>query len=143
MTNENQQKQTKEFFEKFSEEWKESAQSSTDDSVNMIKQRNNFVEFYSSKIPSNSKILDVGCGVGDLVISLLKKGFDAYGLDFSSEMIKIAKDEATNSNLPSEHFHEISFFDFASGHYFELISANGFIEYISYSQLNDFLKKIE
>jgi 2-polyprenyl-3-methyl-5-hydroxy-6-metoxy-1,4-benzoquinol methylase len=139
--NSDQQKQTKDFFEKFSQEWKKSVQSISDDSVNMIKQRNNFVENCSKNISSDSKTLDVGCGTGDLVINLLQNGFDAYGIDFSSEMIKTAKNSAQNISLSSEHFHEISFFNFNSNIVFELISANGFIEYISPSQLEDFLKK--
>ena len=139
--NSDQQKQTKDFFEKFSQEWKKSAMSTADDSVNMIKQRNDFVEFCSKNLPSNSKTLDIGCGTGDLVLSLLQNGFDAYGIDFSSEMIKTAKNSAQNLSLPSEHFHEISFFDFDSDDRFDLISANGFIEYISFSQLEDFKKQ--
>ena len=107
----------------------------------MIKQRNDYVVKSSSELSPNSKILDVGCGTGDLVIDLLKDGFDAYGIDFSSEMIKIANNYLNEFNLPPNHFQEISFFDFESNINYDLISANGFIEYISFSQLNDFLKK--
>lgn len=38
-------------------------------------------------------ILDVGCGTGRHVIGLVKRGFDAYGLDKSKEMITIAKNK--------------------------------------------------
>jgi ubiquinone/menaquinone biosynthesis C-methylase UbiE len=37
------------------------------------------------------KILDVGCGNGRNLLHFAKLGFDAYGVDFSSEMIKQAE----------------------------------------------------
>lgn len=136
-----QQKQTKDFFDKFSQEWKKSALSDADDSVNMIKQRNNFVELCSKNLHKNAKTLDVGCGTGDLVLNLLENGLDAHGIDFSPEMIKIAKNSAQNLSLQHENFDHISFFDYNSNDNFDLISANGFIEYISFSELEFFLKR--
>jgi ubiquinone/menaquinone biosynthesis C-methylase UbiE len=40
-------------------------------------------------IPEGSKILDLGCGVGDLLASL--KPSKGVGIDFSSNMIEIAR----------------------------------------------------
>lgn len=40
----------------------------------------------------NKKILDIGCGNGYLVRSLLEKGYDAYGIDASVSGISIAKE---------------------------------------------------
>lgn len=49
----------------------------------------NLVLLYKTFIPENSRVLEIGCGTGD-VLSLLKpsKGF---GIDISDEMIEIAK----------------------------------------------------
>jgi len=44
------------------------------------------------------KILDVGCGTGDHVIDLAKKGFDVVGIDRSEAMIKEANKR--KKNLP-------------------------------------------
>ena len=44
-------------------------------------------------------ILDVGCGTCAPMIKLLKEGFDVRGCDFSSEMIKIGKDQLTKEKL--------------------------------------------
>lgn len=38
------------------------------------------------------KILDVGCGRGDMVIFYAKKGIDAYGIDYAKEGITIAQE---------------------------------------------------
>ena len=73
---------------------------------------------------TNTKtVLDVGCGTCTPMIRLLKEGFDVRGCDFSSEMIKIGKDQLIkekfdpnlisqgdvedDSNLPSGKFDSI------------------------------------
>ena len=40
-------------------------------------------------LPLKGKLLDVGCGEGVFVAYAKKKGFDAYGIDFSKEAIKL------------------------------------------------------
>lgn len=40
----------------------------------------------------NHKILDLGCGMGHYSKYIKSKGFDVVGVDFASEMLKIAKD---------------------------------------------------
>lgn len=50
---------------------------------------NELIKKYS--IRKVSTILDVGCGTGIHASYLLKKGFNVTGIDFSSEMIKIAR----------------------------------------------------
>lgn len=40
----------------------------------------------------NKKILDLGCGMGHYSRYIKNKGFDVVGVDFSNEMLKIAKD---------------------------------------------------
>ncbi len=49
------------------------------------------IEEFISKLKSNSKILDLGGGVGNLTDLLLKRGFDAICYDFSKEMMRNAK----------------------------------------------------
>src|SRR5882762_6869423 len=127
----NQQKQTKEFFEKQAKIWYEHAKSESTKSVNVVKMRNQYVEKICSKLlKKHAKTLDVGCGVGDLVLSLLKNDYDAFGLDFSTSMIEQAKLDAKKSNLSTDRFFVSSFFEFEPKTKFDLISANGFIEYI-------------
>jgi SAM-dependent methyltransferase len=41
----------------------------------------------SGLLPAGGRLLDVGCSYGFLVAELLRRGYDAYGLDFSSEVI--------------------------------------------------------
>jgi SAM-dependent methyltransferase len=137
-----QQKQTKTFFDKVSDQWSHNAHLKSDKILNVIKQRNQYVIDVSRKFLSKkSKILDVGCGSGELVIDLLKLGFDAEGIDFSESMIKKAKRQAMKNKVEKNKFIYDSFFDHSFNSKFDLICANGFIEYISEDQLKQFLKK--
>ena len=138
----NQQKQTKTYFEKFANEWNTKAKRKSKKIINVIKQRNDYVEKISKKyiLKNNGKTLDVGCGSGELVISLLKNGFDAYGIDFSNSMIKKGKAQAKRNKFEQSRFFCDSFFDFKFKNKYDLISANGFIEYISEKKFDDFLE---
>jgi SAM-dependent methyltransferase len=48
---------------------------------------------YLSFFDSNASILDVGCGAGEKSKYLVKKGFRVTGIDFSEEMIALAKQQ--------------------------------------------------
>ena len=48
---------------------------------------------------SGKKVLDIGCGAGQITDYLTQKGNDAIGIDFSEELLKIAK-----QNFPSSKF---------------------------------------
>lgn len=42
------------------------------------------------EIEKNTKVLDIGCGRGELVLFCAKKGIDAYGVDYSTNAIYLA-----------------------------------------------------
>ncbi len=48
---------------------------------------------------SINKILDTGCGTGGHAFSLSQRGYTITGVDFSDDMLKIAKEKAQASNL--------------------------------------------
>lgn len=54
---------------------------------------------FSSLIKKNGKILDLGCGSGRAVKFFFKEGFDVVGIDFSEEMLNLAK-----KNIPKGKF---------------------------------------
>ena len=56
----------------------------------------NFLDKYSH---SNSKLLDIGCGTGDISKEIEKRGHDVKGVDFSTTAIKIAKDSGLNCRV--------------------------------------------
>ena len=134
-----QQQQTLKFFDRFAKEWGERALG-RDSEVNIIKQRNDFVAKVAAARPSTRNALDVGCGTGDLCCDLSARGIRATGVDFAADMIRLSRTRAAAASAANAEFVEGSIFeyDWAAGP-FDLISANGFIEYISFEQLETFL----
>lgn len=60
----------------------------------------------SSKIPQGSKILDLGCGTGDMSIFLSDYG-EVIGYDFSNNSLKIAKDNVSRLGLDNVKFKKL------------------------------------
>ena len=73
-----------------------------------------------SKMTPRDVILDIGCGTGSLVLRLAPIAAEVHGLDFSSEMIRIATDKFRAQNVDNVTFHigpfDDSFTKFEDGH---------------------------
>ncbi|MEO6490874.1 MAG: class I SAM-dependent methyltransferase [Ferruginibacter sp.] len=135
-----QQKETLNYFEEYAKDWKEKASGQKPSKVNVINQRNGYVLEVINSHPDIQKTLDVGCGTGELVHEIAKLNINAVGVDFSSEMIRLSKEIADGENLTNAEFICSSIFEFDTpDNSFDLISANGFLEYISYTQFDAFL----
>lgn len=69
-----------------------------------------YKELFLKYFKSDQKILEAGCGVGQVVIAMRKNGFNCYGLDFAEKIIKklnhkfpeIPFDQGDIRNLPYE-----------------------------------------
>lgn len=46
--------------------------------------------------PKAKSILDVGCGTGELIVALLKHGFQVTGVDLSNDMLTVAQEKVEN-----------------------------------------------
>jgi ubiquinone/menaquinone biosynthesis C-methylase UbiE len=71
------------------------------------------IEFFRYLIPENSRVLEIGCGAGDL-LSALKPSF-GVGVDFSTEMIALARKRHTELEFIEMDAHQLSLkesFDF-------------------------------
>ncbi len=141
-----QQEQTLNYFRKFAEDWRSKAEGGNDKEFNVIESRNSYVVQVAKNLQNSRNIqsaLDVGCGTGELICELGKLGIKSTGIDFSPEMIELAKQKSTKQNLHGVDFLCTSVFDYKPKNlYFDLISANGFIEYISEEQLQFFLEHV-
>lgn len=130
-----QQDQTKKFFKGHAANWQKKA---NEEIFSTINDRHRAVHKTLSTFGNGSRFLDVGCGTGQLAIEASFNGFSALGLDFAEEMINQAKVNATNQKSNAK-FKTASIFDFVPTEKYNVISAMGFIEYISLKQLDDFL----
>ncbi len=136
-----QQAEALKYFKEHAQNWKQKADISQKEGVNVIKQRNDYVLKVVDERDNSRLVLDVGCGTGNLVCELARKNIQAIGVDFAKEMIDLAKENAQQLNLEKARFECCSVFDYPfEPDQYDLISANGFIEYISYDELGKFLK---
>lgn len=133
-----QQEQTFSFFDATSAEWRMKAEGRLP-RVNVIAQRNACVHRVQQALRSES-MLDVGCGTGELVMEMAEKGVQATGVDFSPEMIRKCQEKQVGEAAANARFECSSIFDYQTDDESEaLISALGFIEYISPDELRRFL----
>ena len=133
----NQQKQTLEYFKANAESWNEKAK---DEDYSIIDNRHNAVLEVMKAYPKESSILDVGCGTGQLAIEAYQMGWQSVGLDFSEEMIDICIQNNSSQNAKADFICNSIFEASLNKNSFDVISAQGFIEYISLDQLSEFLK---
>lgn len=50
-------------------------------------------------IPAGARLLDLGCGTGDVAIWLAERGFEAYGIDIAPSEIAWAQKKASTRNV--------------------------------------------
>lgn len=100
----------------------------------------NEIEDFASNFEPNSTIVDLGCGSGYITEFLTKKDLNAIGIDFSSEMIKIAKRKYPNNRFILDDFINLK-------KYFKEDSVDGAIliyslYFVPKEQLNEFFKTL-
>ncbi len=59
-----------------------------------------------NRIQPTSTVLDAGCGTGSLALRLAATGAQIHGLDYSSEMVEIAREKARAASVTNVRFHE-------------------------------------
>jgi 2-polyprenyl-3-methyl-5-hydroxy-6-metoxy-1,4-benzoquinol methylase len=138
-----QQNEALRYFQTHADDWHQKAKTLSQVKFNVIQARNHYVLQIAKERDVTRSVLDVGCGTGDLVCGLARLTIPATGVDFAQDMIDHAFNTAAEAGLKKVDFvcASIFDFDFSKGPY-DLISANGFIEYISLDELDAFIKTI-
>ena len=86
-----------------------------------------FYNFHLTKLKKNSKVLDCGCGNGRNFMYLAEKGFDVYGTDISTDIIK--KNKIKFKKYKNKFFSgDIRSLDF-NEKYFDVIISEGSLYY--------------
>jgi 2-polyprenyl-3-methyl-5-hydroxy-6-metoxy-1,4-benzoquinol methylase len=138
-----QQSEALRYFDTHAGDWQAKARTLSEVKFNVIQTRNRYVLEVVSERPDTHSVLDVGCGTGDLVCDFSRTGINALGVDFARDMIAIASRRVQEERLEKARFECCSIFDFDfSKELFDVISANGFIEYISQAELDVFLSTV-
>lgn len=50
-----------------------------------------YIDMFLAKLPTGSKVLDVGSGPGQFTQYIISQRFSVSGIDFSEELVKIAR----------------------------------------------------
>ena len=98
-----------------------------------------FIDRFLSSLNIGSKILDVGCGVGNFTDYMLSKGFLAEGVDFSEEMVRIAKTKVPNGNFTVMDMRQLDF----PNETFEAVLAAYSIIHIQSQKIADVLEEFK
>lgn len=61
----------------------------------------NWIMYFKQQVESStaSPVLDLGCGTGALTLCLKKEGYAVEGLDFSEEMLSLARDRFSTADV--------------------------------------------
>ncbi|MDX1365396.1 class I SAM-dependent methyltransferase [Arenibacter latericius] len=104
------------------------------------------IDFVKSTLPtSDSKLLDIGCGIGTLSLALSNYYQNVVGIDMDAEMIRVAKTKAKDA-LNSVQFHELSMLKldhFLAKHSIDgiICFGNTLVHLNSLSEINNFLQQ--
>ncbi len=95
-------------------------------------------ELFLKHIPQEGTILDLGCGPGRDAKIFSERGYKITGVDFSSEMIKIAKEEAPKATFFEADLQELDLPD----HSFDGVWANRSLLHVPKNNIKNVLLKI-
>ncbi|OGH12325.1 MAG: hypothetical protein A2776_02335 [Candidatus Levybacteria bacterium RIFCSPHIGHO2_01_FULL_40_10] len=98
-----------------------------------------WIDFFVSHFKKNDKILDVGCGSGRDSRYLFDRGLNVVGIDFSKELIKIAKKKNPKGKFLVMDFEDMDFPDSS----FNGVWAHASLLHVPKDKLLSILKKIQ
>ncbi len=94
---------------------------------NLVSRRRFALEMLEARVPQGSRILDVGCGTGHLVAELMRRGYEAWGVDFSDAMVRYAREHYDPDRFQVGDIEQIPFLD----NTFDGVMCLGVMEYLS------------
>src|SRR6266850_1424011 len=93
---------------------------------NLISRQRFALEMVEAVVPRASKVLDVGCGTGEMVGKLMRREYEVWGLDIAEPMIRYARDRCASDRFEVGDIEHIPFAD----NTFDAVVCLGVIEYL-------------
>jgi 2-polyprenyl-3-methyl-5-hydroxy-6-metoxy-1,4-benzoquinol methylase len=135
-----QQAQTRSYFQANADDWQARSVGASG-KYSVIEGRSRAVLAVAGRDGAGRRFLDVGCGTGQLVLEMAKRGFRAEGIDFADDMISKCEENkraaAVQADFVCKSFFEVSYESKA----YDLVSAQGLIEYLSPDQMMEFFRR--
>ncbi len=106
-----------------------------------------FIDKLDKEIPYNSKILEAGCGTGQLCNYLANNNREIVGIDLSENSLQLANKFAFDNKIQNVYFLKMNILEnFFKKEYFDVIISNGVLHhtavpYKSFCELTKLLKK--
>ena len=101
--------------------------------------RSELNKLFLDKLDKNIRILEVGCNIGNQLISLQKMGFKSlYGIELQQEAVELSKNKSKNINIICGSAFDIPFRD----GFFDLVFTSGLLIHISPDNINSVLSEI-
>lgn len=103
-----------------------------------------FVRSFLKKTPA--RVLDVGCAVGQLAVTLARDGHDVAGIDLDAGLIKIARKDAAIHGIKI-NFEIMNMVEIAANfpaHSFDIVLClgNTLVHLLSLEEIGEFIKKV-
>ncbi|MFC1506169.1 class I SAM-dependent methyltransferase [Thermoproteota archaeon] len=134
MTNEIESMQNvREYFDKDSLRWRELYYDKYYASNKVLNDRKNYsITFLSKYLKPDSRILDAGCGAGEVSLDAVRRGYSVHGIDISEKMIHLCNQTFSKIGIDSTRY-QFTVDDITKGNIpnnsYDGILAIGFLEY--------------
>lgn len=133
------QEQALTYFSSHATDW---LKKSTSAGYSVVGDRHDVVLRHVDGAQRHLRILDIGCGTGQLAVECALRGHDALGVDFAPEMIEAARIWNDQQSAGAQ-FLCSSIFDLSlSPNSFDIVSGQGLIEYMSLAEIDSLLDAI-
>lgn len=93
---------------------------------NLVSRQRFALEMVEAAVPRGAKVLDVGCGTGEMAAQLMGRGYEVWGLDLAEPMIRYARDRNASDRFEVGDIEHIPFAD----NTFDAAVCLGVIEYL-------------
>jgi ubiquinone/menaquinone biosynthesis C-methylase UbiE len=122
--------QVEELFTKTVDDWARFYDDPTPPTLNaqnLVSRMRFALEMLQAGVPVGSKVLDVGCGAGQLAAELTRRGYEAWGVDISEAMVSHAREQYHSDRFRAADIEQLPFPD----NTFDGIVCLGVLEYLT------------
>jgi ubiquinone/menaquinone biosynthesis C-methylase UbiE len=119
----------RDFFSERAREWSDlytAIEPQALDTRNLLSRQRFALEMVEAGAPRDSKVLDAGCGPGEMARKLTRRGYEVWGVDIAEPMIRYARERCGSGRFQAGDLEHLPFRDST----FEAVVCLGVVEYL-------------